>query len=1233
MNRKSFSARSLFAVLSIAVAPQLHGQAAPASAASSATPEEEDVITLSPFVVEETEGSGSYQATSTLAGTRIRTDLKDLATPITVMTKQFLDDVGAVNNQSLLTYTPNTEITGLNGNFSNVSGQQNFSENLGRPHASTRVRGLDAADNTRDYFLTEIPWDGYNVDRIDLQRGPNSILFGLGSPAGIINASVNTANFKNGGKFENRYGQFGSLRNSIDYNHVLLPDQLAVRFAGMVDKTEFRQDPAYKDDRRAFGTVKWRPQFFGEENRTEITANFESGRINANYPRTLPPVDYLSPWFGTLNGSPGLNKLTVNPGGDRERYAQGGTEPNPWFPNEAFMGNRFGPDITVWYDGPAAAGPALNPNAGGPTPRPNNPSSAYPGDNTNRYGLGADGTVDFGIGDFPAFRAFAIAGYNQYGRSFPGGAYYSDYVMTDTSVFDFEEKLLDGPNKSETEEWQASNIAISQSFLNDRLSFQAVYDYQRYENGGRGSGLGGRTYGIQVDINTHNLDGSTNTNLGRPYVAGTGGGNRNFSDRDGWRFTGVGEVRGSDFIKNSRFAEIIGRNVFTAIYSHDLRRTENRNWTQTAVEPLWAETIDVLPNITQNARAYDWVRYLGPSLLDASSASGANISNIVAQKVTPEDITIKYFDSHWNAPGVNPGDPYQYTNSLGVLIDSTQAENRANYVGWTTKTFHLLDADRGDIDSLYSPVQKNIVYANSRALTWQGYLVDGLVVPTVGWREDTIKGVSETSPSLPLAVGTPNFPVIEREATATDRGNISRASGNSVSWGVVAHLPQFLAEKLPGGTNISVFYNSGENFKADAPRADVQGDLLANPSAESKDYGFTIRTLHDRLTFKMNWYETKNLNATLSAGASGGFGGNGYYLWAVPAWGVTHALNGYEGVNGRNPGNAWMWNYASAADRRAGGTAQDNDPDWQPGTPNFDNHPATIKQKEAYADFFANMPLTQSFWDAYGLDVNAAGLMSSNPLNGWPTYQTAALDMQPRFGGRIGTVGQAASATADTTSKGLEIELTARPVKNWNVTLNVAKTEATLSAVSPTVVDFIETYTEFLAADPSGRGTAGDVILWGTDPNNSFRNYWRDNILNAWGVLQSRIGQKVPELAKWKFSSVSTYNFVEGRLAGLFVGGAYRWEDRRAIGFQPTADLSSLDSQKPWLSPREDHIDLWVGYNRDLSDKVRWRIQVNLRNVGENTRLIPVTRNPDGSNSVFRIAEGLGWTITNSLTF
>ena len=43
------------------------------------------------------------------------------------------------------------------------------------------MRGLASADSTRDFFVTDIPTDFYNVDRVEIQRGPNSILFGLRS--------------------------------------------------------------------------------------------------------------------------------------------------------------------------------------------------------------------------------------------------------------------------------------------------------------------------------------------------------------------------------------------------------------------------------------------------------------------------------------------------------------------------------------------------------------------------------------------------------------------------------------------------------------------------------------------------------------------------------------------------------------------------------------------------------------------------------------------------------------------------------------------------------------------------------------------------------------------------------------------------------------------------------------------------------------------------------------------
>jgi hypothetical protein len=57
----------------------------------------EEPVVLSPFVVGATEDKGSYRANSTLAGTRVRTDLKDVASAVTVVSAQFLQDTGARN--------------------------------------------------------------------------------------------------------------------------------------------------------------------------------------------------------------------------------------------------------------------------------------------------------------------------------------------------------------------------------------------------------------------------------------------------------------------------------------------------------------------------------------------------------------------------------------------------------------------------------------------------------------------------------------------------------------------------------------------------------------------------------------------------------------------------------------------------------------------------------------------------------------------------------------------------------------------------------------------------------------------------------------------------------------------------------------------------------------------------------------------------------------------------------
>lgn len=72
----------------------------------------EETIVLSPFVVQGEVDTG-YVATDSLAGTRLRTPLRDIATSVTVVTRDFLEDVNATNIGELLVYTTGTEVSGV----------------------------------------------------------------------------------------------------------------------------------------------------------------------------------------------------------------------------------------------------------------------------------------------------------------------------------------------------------------------------------------------------------------------------------------------------------------------------------------------------------------------------------------------------------------------------------------------------------------------------------------------------------------------------------------------------------------------------------------------------------------------------------------------------------------------------------------------------------------------------------------------------------------------------------------------------------------------------------------------------------------------------------------------------------------------------------------------------------------------------------------------------------------
>jgi len=1191
-------------------------------AKDESTPEDKDTVVLTPFIVEGEQLEG-YEATSTLAGTRVRTDLKDVASAISVVTKQFLKDTAVTSNQDLLVYTPSTEVSGMGGNFSGFAGQKiaNESRSLINPSANNRVRGLDSADNTRDYFMTDIPWDSFNTGRIDLQRGPNSILFGVGSPAGIINASINDAAYKTSYRFENMVDQFGSLRNSVDLNQVLLKNQLSLRVAYLDDRRKYQQEPAFNDQKRLFSAMRYDSYLFGKNNRTTLRVKFEDGTVRSNNPRILPPYDRITPWFTAP-----YNKITINnfsPGEGSLSTTSSAIallKPNG---NFSFQGLASTVDVRSYFNGATSAG--------APTQASNTPSNVIVG-MINASIPGANNQ---------AYRPAAIPTYSQYAMAnLPGGSFYQDRVLTDPSIFNFFDHMLDGPNKREWQNWTAANVDLQQSFLNDRLAIDLTADKQSYDSGQVGW-LTGSDYGIGVEINQRMSDGSTNYNVGRPYVTGSDGiGNFSYKiEREGLRAIVTGDVRSEDFFGKGRLSHILGRSVFTGLLAADTKEMQTTIFANHATTPDLIGMLSLTPesvnSITGN-RQFDWIYYLGKSMTGVTTAAGQHLAGVPVQITPGGSNVVRYFNQTWNAAAtVNKGDPYTYVNfsdPAGTTRVGTQADNPANYVGWTSGAVKWLSSSNPeDFASLVIGGERSKFRNESRAFTWQGYLLGGSLVPTFGWREDKVINYASSAPrNVFTGVAGTDYTI--------DPATYRMAKGQSRNWSGVYHVPEKLTAKLPGSTKLSLFYNDSSNFKADAPRRNLMGGLIDNPAGTTKEYGVIINTLNDKVTFKANWYETKVTGATLASGFTGIFGNSSGSMYQLTALGymmagmLQHGMLGGAYQDMGDPGFASWFNYAYA--------------DGVPGVlwnDSFNNTSATSAYQTAAQTIEArktvnawlNVPSIMNkdffaFWNVpFVIDptkAKASGILGD-------AYGSKTVFFGDLIGGIITGISPTAStlpvSTVDTVSKGQEFEITARPTKNWNVTLNYVRTKATRDNIDGATRIFMTEFNTFFSGD------AGNLRQWGINSNDfRVKNVWRNNLWLPYQVLLSSQGKSAPEVSPSRLNLISSYTFSRGKVRGLMVGGAARLEAGRIAGYRYSSTLGYLDVNQPFKGPSDQHFDMWVGYSKKLKHpNVVWRVQLNLRNVGEDTRLVASSYQPDGSLALARIQEGMSWRLTNSIEF
>ena len=1187
---------------------------------------EGDTVVLSPFEVSASKDTG-YAGSTTLAGSRLNTEVRDLGTSISVYNSTFLKDIGATDNRSLLQYTLGTEVGGVTGNFAGAGGGAVLDDTKAfSASGNTRVRGLTAADETRDLFLTSIPWDGYNVEGVDLQRGPNSILFGLGSPAGIINTRLKQAEFRNHNEVSSRFDQWGSARESLDVNRVLLKGELALRFDWVNNEAKFEQKQAYDNSNREYLALRWEPAFLKKAGaRTILKINGEYGDGTSNRPRNLPPVDRITPWFTALNKQL-YNPAWVNDNQTFPGYGAhvtGNANYTPWM-NSNYGGIYFGGPI-YFFDG--------------------NSSKSILSQAINPYqtlGLASDGSVDKGISGLGSIQPYAISTYQDYARltNQPLYTLAKNKMVTDPSIFDFYNNLLEGPNKREWQHFYNYNASLTQTFFDDSLGLDAVHNREHYVGGGKTPFAGGQlfvdfnsTWGDGTNAPGHYFDnGTVNPGAGRPYIYGTDGGSENTTDREDTRVTAFATHDFSNGHKDKILWHALGRQTVTGLWTHDTRNDYSESWTGAALagDYINQKLFDSIK--ASNGRFWaDFVPhetiYLGPSLTNATLAGGLHIPAASALVSTASG-SLRYFDPTWKAAAsVNPASLWYDQSStnpatgLGATA-STQSENPANYAGWTTANATVITDDttqhRNDLDTkrIWNN-QRN----DAKALVWQGKFWDGSLVGTAGWRRDSVSGNSSTW----TRDGTTPYDWDPLSPTLWTYTNADKVSRTSKSWSIVAHLNDLpfvsrLTKDLP--FNVSISYNRSENFQTGTLARSYFNDPLPLPDGHTKDIGLLLETKDGRFSLRVNKFESVVKGALSDAGIQ--YWNYGNNIAIMEGFVYKYATNttasfAPDGVN-RGP-NIVSNNNASA------NVNDPNDPVWQ-----YDYQPKagqTLAQANAeeVADVTAwldweKSPAGQAFAKAWGVKYSlATGYDGSATPNYWPT----------------GVSNMA--FTEDDVSKGYEVELNAQVTHNWRVTVNASKITAVRNNIGGeptpfggTVMQFLQDFDNRMRNSPMG-----DTRMWGASANAGTD---RDNWLSyADGDINARIAQQgtnTPENRIWHGNLITNYSFDSGRLKGFNIGGAMRYQSGQVMAYKAIQNTNyiSYDLSKPYKGPAEQDFDAWVGYTRKLfNEKVTWNVQLNISNIGVGNELVPVTVQGDGTPAGYRIRPHQAVSLTNTFQF
>ncbi len=542
-----YSVVSVAVICTVMGAPALFGQSVPTPAEiSKVSPvtTDEAAIELSPFTITADKDTG-WTATQTLAGSRLRTNLGDLAQPLEVMTSSFLNDLAVNNFEQALEYA--TNIAGPN-EYSDNSNNMGTGFGNTQPKNNNIVRGLGGATMSVDFFESSMPSDNYNAQRLTIARGPNTLLFGMGNPSGVVDTTLNRGDLqKNIASVRLQMNSDSSKRGSFDINRVVLRDKLALRLDGMTDEGIQHIKPNLDRQTRLYGAITARPF-----QKTTITVGYEHTFWNSSRARTQLPVDEYTPWLraASLAGSP----YTTN----QPLYNNGGIAALPSLSNNpVFTGASTNSQIVATYGGFGAIANG-DVRSWGHTVATRGPDS-----------------IPTALNPLNSFDQFTQG---LYGATNP--------VPHNVNVFGLTQFI-----RQTSDDWR---VNLDQEVLKN-LFVQGSWFHQGYFSEDAAAGFAGLVY---MDANMYLPDGATpNPNVGRFYTQGGGQANGNHvseEKRDDYRVTLTYDL---DLRNKAGWVGkwLLGHLRPVAMFEQDNFRGRNQQYNRSVLDT------PVLPGVTASA--------------------------------------------------------------------------------------------------------------------------------------------------------------------------------------------------------------------------------------------------------------------------------------------------------------------------------------------------------------------------------------------------------------------------------------------------------------------------------------------------------------------------------------------------------------------------------------------------------------------------------------------------------